>query len=739
MRFKEGVKTLSGKHQPLSVIRLGRSDAINTNVLDVTLDELVNSRLNQAVKKNPNERDMQSYYTEHKETSNKFNEIRDRLEQCRSKAQPVPEELEREFDLLKRKKAQLSSAIDNARDKNHAAARNAELTRRKIQQEIIDGAHVICATLSGSGHEMFQSLSIEFETVIIDEAAQSIELSALIPLKYGCSKCILVGDPKQLPPTVLSKEASRFQYEQSLFVRMQSNHPNDVHLLDTQYRMHPEISRYPSSAFYDGRLQDGPDMAKLRKRPWHAGALLGPYRFFDVQGMHASAAKGHSLVNMAELKVAMRLYERLTTDYKTYDFSGKIGIITPYKGQLRELKNKFSAKYGNSIFTAVEFNTTDAFQGRECEIIIFSCVRASNRGIGFLSDIRRMNVGLTRAKSSLWVLGNSQSLKQGEFWKGLIDDARGRSLYTEGDIMQLLLMPQVSLDTGYNDVEMVDAPADGAVSTPSSRPSSALAGANSSRPSSRMSNSRPSTGMDVSASSFPDDIPSRSAVSTPVQLPEGPSGGRNGLNDSAVCGICGSYTHMTHNCDNIEAKRATQGTCRRCGDDTHTIKDCKADRCLECGEIGHVAQSCASTKVLSRWEKNKIAREETHHSNMKKARLERQKERQTRVHDPKVPIIQVPGSKPPNAGSEKHKGSQFDQQSTSGKRKRSDEKFADAPKGPKAIRPDRPTPPANAPKGPKGKRVDPHAVAPPRSVRSHTHPLYPAGVHSLPLLSYRKK
>ncbi|RJE17234.1 tRNA-splicing endonuclease, partial [Aspergillus sclerotialis] len=168
---------------------------------------------------------------------------------------------------------------------------------------------------------MFQNLSIEFETVVIDEAAQSIELSALIPLKYGCSKCILVGDPKQLPPTVLSRVASRFQYEQSLFVRMQANHPKDVHLLDTQYRMHPEISAFPSAAFYDGRLQDGPNMGSLRASPWHHSEHLSPYRFFDVQGLHQNAAKGHSLVNAAEVRVAMQLYERLVTDFRGYDFA----------------------------------------------------------------------------------------------------------------------------------------------------------------------------------------------------------------------------------------------------------------------------------------------------------------------------------------------------------------------------------------------------------------------------------
>ncbi|EGE06473.1 tRNA-splicing endonuclease [Trichophyton equinum CBS 127.97] len=676
MRFKEGVKTLNGKTQPISVIRLGRSDAINANVLDVTLDELVNAKLNQSGQtKNGEERDLQSYFNEHKETSAKFIEIRQRIDQCRARVEPVSNELEREFDLLKRKKAQLSQAIDNARDKNHAAARNAELTRRRIQQETIDGAHVICSTLSGSGHEMFQSLSIEFETVIIDEAAQSIELSALIPLKYGCS------------------------------------------------------NKFPSQAFYDGKLQDGPGMAPLRKKPWHGSELLGPYRFFDVQGMHSSAAKGHSLINIAELTVAMRLYERLLADYRNYDFAGKIGIITPYKGQLRELKSRFAAKYGSSIFTTVEFNTTDAFQGRECEVIIFSCVRASDRGIGFLSDIRRMNVGLTRAKSSLWVLGNSQSLVRGEFWRALIHDARERQLYTEGDILRILQKPQISLDMELNNVEMVDAPAEvGNIPTPSSRPGSSMAGSSNSRPPSRLSNPQ------SAAESLPSELPSGSAAGTPIPcLPDGPSGGKSGPNDLAMCGYCGSHQHMTHNCDNIDAKIACQGTCRRCGDETHSIRDCKAERCVQCGETGHLANDCKSTTVLPKWEKNKVIKEEAHHKNMQQARIERQKQKAIAAHDPKIPLIQVPGKKSSteNIASQHNNGPR--------KRKRSDPSHSHASGGSKLMRLDQSTasstppkdskgkkqdsstsataqtPAVNLPKGPRGRKADPHSVAPPPS------------------------
>ncbi|OAX84141.1 hypothetical protein ACJ72_01486 [Emergomyces africanus] len=722
MRFKEGVTTASGQKRNISVVRLGRSDAINSNVIDVTLDELVNTKLGQnGGRKNGNEKDLQTYYSEHKEACTQFNEIRERLDQRRAKGEHVPSELEREFDLLKRKKAQLSQAIDNARDSNQAAARNADLARKKIQQEIIDGAHVICATLSGSGHEMFQSLSIEFETVVIDEAAQSIELSALIPLKYGCSKCILVGDPKQLPPTVLSKVASRFQYEQSLFVRMQANHPNDVHLLDTQYRMHPEISRFPSAAFYDGRLQDGPGMEKLRARPWHGSELLGPYRFFDVQGLHSSAPKGHSLVNVAELRVAMQLYERLITDYRTYDFTGKIGIITPYKGQLREMKNQFANKYGNSIFTTVEFNTTDAFQGRECEVIIFSCVRASNRGIGFLADIRRMNVGLTRAKSSLWVLGNSQSLVQGEFWNGLITDAQLRNLYTQGDILKLLQKPQISLDMELRDVEMIDAPASAKSSIPSRRGSITPGG---SRPSSSLSTGRLSSIPDTHPTSSR-DTPGHSPTLAPSTGPSGPSGGKFGLNELAMCGFCGSYKHMTTNCDNMEAKMASRGTCWRCGDMSHSKRDCMVERCLQCGGFGHSEHVCKSTVVLPKREKDKIARDERHHAQAQKANLDRQRKRQLGDHDPKVPPIQVPSkiaSNAPSSTGSPHQKRDLPnaEQGSSGKRKRIE---PEPPNVPTNLKVRKPNPqfnaqfgaPMNAPKGPRGNKLNAHIVAPPSS------------------------
>ena len=658
MRFKQGIKTTEGDSQTISVVRLGRSDAINAKVLDVTLEELVNARLNVAsAKKNGSADEIHKIMTEHKSTSDQLHTLRIVVDGLKASGKPISAEQDREFEVLKRKKQQLSNHIDRARDSGDTVARDAEMSRRRVQQEVLDGAHVMCATLSGSGHEMFQGLSIEFETVIIDEAAQSIELSALIPLKYGCSKCILVGDPKQLPPTVLSREAARFQYEQSLFVRMQANSPNDVHLLNTQYRMHPEISLFPSNTFYDAKLLDGPGIAKLRTRPWHQSKILAPYRFFDVQGTQQSAPRGHSLINIAEIEVALNLFERLTTDCKGYDFQGKVGIITPYKSQLRELRSRFAQKYGESVLTSIEFNTTDAFQGRESEVIIFSCVRASySGGIGFLSDIRRMNVGITRAKSSLWVLGNSQSLIRGEFWGRLIQDAKTRDRYTSGDLADLLRKPLLSLASTVptrekeseepsvtsssvdHDIEMVDAPASSAFAV-ARRRSSVVAGT-------------PMVGAFTATSRCSSVVVDFSVagkmLDDAVILPSGPAGGANGLNPLENCQKCGSFAHYTNRCDNPDANNIGSNRCYRCGDPDHVKASCTRDRCLTCGAFDHTQKTCSSTAPLTKKEKERIAKTETDHKTLLQRLPEIQRKRQMGSHGMQVPVIRTTAD-PPSA------------------------------------------------------------------------------------------
>lgn len=245
------------------------------------------------------------------------------------------------------------------------------------------------------------------------------------------------SDPNQLPPTVKSREATNAGYNRSLFVRLNAAAPEATHLLSIQYRMHPDISSFPSKAFYESRLSDGPEMAALTKQPWHdsASQLYPPYAFLHVRGGREEKGRHHSLLNRGEAEVAVALYAKLCQEFgTTLDMKFRVGVITTYKAQLGELKRQFRKRFGDDVLTAVDFNTVDGFQGQEKDIIILSCVRGGQderNGIGFLSDERRMNVALTRARSSLFILGDSKALQQNKNWSKLIEDAQERGALRE--------------------------------------------------------------------------------------------------------------------------------------------------------------------------------------------------------------------------------------------------------------------------------------------------------------------
>lgn len=195
--------------------------------------------------------------------------------------------------------------------------------------------------------------------------------------------------------------------------------------------MHPDISRIPSKLFYEGRLIDGPEMAAKTQQPWHASSLLGPYRFFNVaQGHHEAAHAGHSLINRAECDAALALYDLILRDFRQVDLNYRVGVISMYKAQITAMKNAFMARYGAERASTVDFNTVDGFQGQEKDVIILSCVRAGPavQSIGFLSDVRRLNVSITRARSSLFILGHAATLQRSDdTWKYIVEDARSRS------------------------------------------------------------------------------------------------------------------------------------------------------------------------------------------------------------------------------------------------------------------------------------------------------------------------
>lgn len=241
-----------------------------------------------------------------------------------------------------------------------------------------------------------------------------------------------MGDPKQLPPTVLSTEAGNFDYDKSLFVRILKAHPDAMHILDTQYRMHPNISLFPRAFFYDNVLKDAPGMELKTARKWHSTEHLPPYMFFNVEGKH-KFGDNHSFCNTAEIQFANKLVSAVL---KCVGAGEKldIGIVSPYKQQVEKLRHHFEQRYDTEKETmTLEIQTVDSLQGREKDIIIMSCVRAhpTAHTVGFLADVRRMNVAITRAKASLWIIGNADTLVSNEKWESLLRNANERNVYCE--------------------------------------------------------------------------------------------------------------------------------------------------------------------------------------------------------------------------------------------------------------------------------------------------------------------
>ena len=322
------------------------------------------------------------------------------------------------------------------------------LERDRVKLAILDEASVVCSTLSFSGSGMFARMTRKFDVVVVDEAAQAVEPSTLVPLCYGATQAFLVGDPKQLPATVLSSAATHKGYTRSLFKRFEEcGYP--VHLLKTQYRMHPEIRRFPSSAFYGDALEDGPAMRRRSERPWHANALFRPFVFFDVDGTErrgggglasgsGTHGTGSSWANDDEARFVVALVKRLVRDHPALlnedEASGAgVGVISPYKAQVKVIRRLLEQALGPERARLIDVNSVDGFQGREKEVCVFSVTRAPKRkekknSLGFVADERRVNVGLTRARSSLLVVGSAKALATDTHWGALVRSATERRL-----------------------------------------------------------------------------------------------------------------------------------------------------------------------------------------------------------------------------------------------------------------------------------------------------------------------
>ncbi|PLW47414.1 hypothetical protein PCANC_05849 [Puccinia coronata f. sp. avenae] len=442
-RLKEGVRGAQGELIIPKLVRIGAESKVNMAVKDIFLDELVEAMSKDSEPGKAAE-SVAGAAGAIQDLRKQLCELRDTRDSKQMEAERLPTEapqyrtLQDEVTRIRRKIHELSAKIDQARDQQDASKRYLDAATRKLRMQILQDADVVCSTLSGSGHDYMSQLPFDFETVVIDEACQCVEPASLIPLRYNATQCILVGDPMQLPPTVLSQTASRAGYDQSLFVRMQTNAPDAAHLLSIQYRMHPSISTFPSKAFYGSRLLNGPDMEAKTAQPWHQpGSMFSPYAFFHPIGAREERGSHHSIMNRTEASLAVSIYWRMVNDYPQIDFAYRVGIITGYAAQVGEIRRQLRAKFPPSTVEAIDVNTVDGFQGQEKDIIILSCVRggkddhSSGGGIGFLKDIRRMNVALTRAKSSMFIIGNRAVLSQDPTWKALVDDAAERSVISE--------------------------------------------------------------------------------------------------------------------------------------------------------------------------------------------------------------------------------------------------------------------------------------------------------------------
>ncbi|KAI9379171.1 hypothetical protein POPTR_017G056700v4 [Populus trichocarpa] len=324
-------------------------------------------------------------------------------------------------NLVKQKQGE--SASD--KQKHRTAGGDTDSIRAAILEESV----IVFSTLSFSGSALFSKLNHGFDVVIIDEAAQAVEPATLVPLVNGCKQVFLVGDPVQLPATVISPTAGKFGYGTSLFERFQrAGYP--VNMLKMQYRMHPEIRSFPSSEFYAEALQDADDLERRTTRDWHQYHCFGPFCFFDVhEGKESQPSGSGSWVNVDEVEFVLLLYHKLVTMYPELRSSSQFAIISPYRHQVKLFQDRFRDAFGQESKKFVDIQTVDGFQGREKDVAIFSCVRSNDdRRIGFVSDARRMNVGITRAKSAVLVVGSASTLRNDEHWNNLVESAEKRNV-----------------------------------------------------------------------------------------------------------------------------------------------------------------------------------------------------------------------------------------------------------------------------------------------------------------------
>ncbi|MFT3703948.1 MAG: AAA domain-containing protein [Agriterribacter sp.] len=312
-------------------------------------------------------------------------------------------------------------------DEAHKIIKDVERTEQYIIDDLVARAQVITATLVGANHYSVRNL--KYHTAIIDEAGQALEPACWIPI-LKAQKVILAGDHCQLPPTIKSEEAARNGLNTTLLEKCVAKHPDAVVLLEEQYRMHEKIMGYSSGVFYQHRLKAHPSVAQH---------LLfdadNPIVFIDTAGCgFDEKTEGTAISNPEEAAFVFKHFSHLINELSTHYINGhfpSIGIISPYRQQIQLLREQLQNNTALQPYTnKIAVNTIDSFQGQERDIIYISMTRSNTESnIGFLSDIRRMNVAMTRARKKLVVIGDSATLSQLPFYANFISYAEQHNAY----------------------------------------------------------------------------------------------------------------------------------------------------------------------------------------------------------------------------------------------------------------------------------------------------------------------
>lgn len=383
--------------QGLQVLRIGHPARVTEQSLSKTLDARIAAH---------------PHYAE-------LRELRKRMEQIKSTA----------FKYKKRfgyhEKEQRRMLLQEAK----LLKSDADMLEFYIVNDLLQNAEAICCTLVGSSHPVMRGK--KFSTVFIDEAGQALEPACWIPLLRS-ARVVFAGDHCQLPPTIKSNEAARQGLARTLFEKGIDKHPNFSTMLRVQYRMHEDIMKFSSHHFYHDGLIAHDSVVHELLRPNQA-----PVAFIDTAGCGYTESQDKetlSRYNEEEAQLLMQQVERLVEEVGVEDWLQQpitLGIITPYRAQVDYLHQLAEgSRILEPLARLITIDTVDAFQGQERDVIAISFVRSNDRGeVGFLGDIRRTNVAMTRARRKLMMIGDSATLGAHPFYLELLDYVQAGGFY----------------------------------------------------------------------------------------------------------------------------------------------------------------------------------------------------------------------------------------------------------------------------------------------------------------------